>query len=104
MPPVWAAPMAKNGGLGLAAISYVGVDYLRHLSPSWHTRLQPTLWVVLALIAVTRVPFYKHWSSEFRSAIPFIASMLFMLCALLFEVLSVRFVTAVLGLDWHRYE
>ncbi|XP_044476041.1 uncharacterized protein LOC123203659 [Mangifera indica] len=28
--------------------------------------------------------------------------MIFMLSALLFEALSVRFVTAVLGLDWHR--
>ncbi|XP_010260974.1 PREDICTED: uncharacterized protein LOC104599921 [Nelumbo nucifera] len=97
----WAAAMVKKGGLGLAAISYVGVDYLRHLSPSWHSRLQPTLWVVLALAAVTRVPFYRHWSSEFRAVIPFIASMVFMLGALLVEALSVRSVTAVLGLDWH---
>jgi hypothetical protein len=83
-------------------MSYVAIDYLRHLSPTWHARLQPALWSMLALIAVIRVPFYKHWSSEFRAAIPFVASMLFMLSALLFEALSVRFVTAVLGLDWHR--
>ncbi|XP_028081834.1 uncharacterized protein LOC114283206 [Camellia sinensis] len=36
------------------------------------------------------------------SALPFVAALLFMLSALLFEALSVRFVTAVLGLDWHR--
>ncbi|KAF8404441.1 hypothetical protein HHK36_009326 [Tetracentron sinense] len=98
--PPWAAA-AKKGGLGLAAMTYVGVDYLRHLSPSWHARLQPMLWTVLALAALTRVPFYKHWTSEFRSALPFVASMFFMLFTLLLEALSVRFVTAVLGLDWH---
>lgn len=97
-------PAARNGGgLCIAAMSYVLVDYLRHLSPTWHSRLQPALWTVLALIAVTRVPFYRHWNAEFRAAIPFVASMVFMLSALLFEALSVRFVTAVLGLDWHRY-
>ncbi|KAJ7974051.1 Sphingomyelin synthetase family protein [Quillaja saponaria] len=94
--------VTKIGGLGVAAISYVAVDYLRHLSPTWHARLQPTLWSILALIAVVRVPFYKHWTSEFRAAIPFVASMVFMLSALLFEALSVRFVTAVLGLDWNH--
>ncbi|GMP79857.1 hypothetical protein CsSME_00035206 [Camellia sinensis var. sinensis] len=92
----------RGGGLGLAAMSYVGVDYLRYLAPSWHEKLQPLLWTVLALIAVVRVPFYKHWSAELRSALPFVAALLFMLSALLFEALSVRFVTAVLGLDWHR--
>ncbi|KAI8560226.1 hypothetical protein RHMOL_Rhmol04G0239400 [Rhododendron molle] len=93
----------RGGGLGIAAMAYVGVDYLRYLSPSLHERLQPALWTVLALVAVSRVPFYKHWSAELRSALPFVAAMLFMLSALLFEALSVRFVTAVLGLDWHRY-
>ncbi|KAK9111214.1 hypothetical protein Scep_018733 [Stephania cephalantha] len=99
MTPPWST---ANGGLGMAAISYVAVDYLRHVSPAWHEWLQPTLWAVLALAAVVRVPFYKHWSSEFRSALPFIASMLFMLSAFLCEALSVRSVTAVLGLEWHR--
>lgn len=93
----------RGGGLGIAAMAYVGVDYLRYLSPSLHERLMPALWIGLALIAVSRVPFYKHWSAELRSALPFVAAMLFMLSALLFEALSVRFVTAVLGLDWHRY-
>ncbi|KAJ8762097.1 hypothetical protein K2173_007150 [Erythroxylum novogranatense] len=95
-------PATAADGLGVAAMSYVAVDYLRHLSPTWHQRLQPALWSILALIAISRVPFYRHWSSEFRAAIPFVASMLFMLACLLFEALSVRFVTAVLGLDWHR--
>ncbi|KAL6524950.1 hypothetical protein OROMI_030543 [Orobanche minor] len=89
-------------GLGIAAIAYVGVDYLRHISPAWHELLQPALWAALAIAAVIRVPFYKHWSLELRAAIPFILSMLFMLCALLFEAISVRSVTAVLGLDWHN--
>ncbi|KAJ6681490.1 hypothetical protein OIU74_019886 [Salix koriyanagi] len=81
----WFSPPKTTAGLGLAAISYVAVDYLRHLSPTWHERLQPALWSILALIAITRVPFYKHWSSEFRAAIPFVASMLFMLACLLFR-------------------
>ncbi|KAE8724189.1 ATP synthase delta chain [Hibiscus syriacus] len=95
-------PMVKNGGLGMTAIAYVAIDYLRILSPTWHERLQPLLWSLLALAAITRVPFYRHWSSEFGAAIPFLASMIFMLSALLFETLNVRFVTAVLGLDWHN--
>ncbi|KAH6824109.1 Sphingomyelin synthetase family protein [Perilla frutescens var. hirtella] len=92
----------SSAGLGIAAIAYVGVDYLRHLSPAWHERLQPALWVTLAIAAVIRVPFYKHWSLELKAAIPFIFSMLFMLSALLFEAISVRSVTAVLGLSWHK--
>lgn len=93
--------MVSVGGLGVCAVSYVGVDYLRHLSPDWHARLQPVLWAALALTAVVRVPFYKHWPEELRVVIPFVASMFFMLSALLCEALSVRFVSAVLGLDWH---
>ncbi|XP_047938129.1 protein PHLOEM UNLOADING MODULATOR [Salvia hispanica] len=92
----------SSSGLGIAAIAYVGVDYLRHLSPLWHERLQPLLWVALAIAALVRVPFYKHWSLELRAAIPFILSILFMLSALLFEAISVRSVTAVLGLNWHN--
>ncbi|KAL3504494.1 hypothetical protein ACH5RR_034335 [Cinchona calisaya] len=92
----------RRSGLGLAAIAYVGVDYLRHLSPLWHGRLQPLLWTFFAIAAIIRVPVYKHWSSELRSALPFIFSLVFMLSALLFEAISVRFVTVVLGLDWHN--
>ncbi|XP_073275877.1 protein PHLOEM UNLOADING MODULATOR-like [Primulina huaijiensis] len=90
------------GGLGLTAIAYVGIDYLRHLSPPWHERLQPVLWAAFAIAAVMRVVVYKHWSLELRAAIPFILSMIFMLSALLFEAISVRSVTAVLGLEWHN--
>ncbi|KAM3305667.1 protein PHLOEM UNLOADING MODULATOR [Capsicum chacoense] len=91
-----------GGGLGFAAIAYIGVDYLRFISPVWHDRLQPALWTILAIAAIIRVPFYKHWSLELRSAIPFIFAMLFLLSALLFEAISVRSVTAVLGLDWNN--
>ncbi|TMW87751.1 hypothetical protein EJD97_019526 [Solanum chilense] len=91
----------RGGGLGFAAIAYIGVDYLRFISPAWHDRLQPVLWTILAIAAIIRVPFYKHWSSELRSAIPFIFAMLFLLSALLFEAISVRSVTAVLGLEWN---
>ncbi|CAN8291165.1 unnamed protein product [Cochlearia groenlandica] len=92
----------SGAGLGIAAISYVAIDYMRYVSPLWHSRLQPVLWSVLALSVLTRVPFYKHWSAELRAALPFLASIVFMLLALLFEALCVRSVTAVLGLDWHR--
>ncbi|XP_047328720.1 protein PHLOEM UNLOADING MODULATOR [Impatiens glandulifera] len=92
----------RDSGLGISSMAYVGVDYLRILSPNWHARLQPVLWTVLALAAVSRIPYYKHWPAELRSALPFVASMLFLLSTLLFEALSVRFVTAVLGLNWHR--
>ncbi|KAK4280229.1 hypothetical protein QN277_011876 [Acacia crassicarpa] len=95
-------PAARSGGLGIAAMCYITIDYLRHISPTWHSRLQPALWFLLALIAISRIPFYKHWSAEFRAAIPFLASMVFMLSAFLVEIISVRSVTAVLGLDWHR--
>eukprot|EP01018_Ginkgo_biloba_P018523 Gb_00668 [translate_table: standard] len=91
-----------RGGLGVAAICYVGVDYLRTISREWHATLQPLLWLVLALAAIVRAPFYPHWSTELRSALPFIGSMIFMLAALSVEAISVQFVTAVLGLDWHR--
>ncbi|GJS36055.1 sphingomyelin synthetase family protein isoform 1 [Tanacetum coccineum] len=92
-----------GGGLGVVAVAYIGVDYVRHLSPSWHSEvIQPLLWVVLAIIAVARVPFYKHWSAELRSSLVFILSLLFMLSTLLYEMISVRSVTAVLGLTWHR--
>ncbi|KAK6115070.1 hypothetical protein DH2020_007339 [Rehmannia glutinosa] len=103
-PPISRRPHGGGGsvGLGIAAIAYVSIDYLRHFSPVWHERLQPALWAALAIAAVIRVPFYKHWSLEMRAAIPFIFSIIFMLSALLFEMISVRSVTAVLGLDWHN--
>lgn len=94
----------KNSSLGFAAISFICIDYLRHASPSLHQKVQPLLWGVLALAAIVRIPSYKHWSLEFRSAIPFIASMFLMLFTLLLEAMAVRFTTAVLGLSWHRYD
>jgi len=90
------------GGLGVAAAAYVGVDYLRYLSPAWHGRLQPALWAALALAAAARAPFYRHWSAELRAALPFLGSIAFMLAAFLCEAISVRFVSAVMGLHWHR--
>lgn len=91
-----------RGGLGVAAFCYIAIDYLRKLQPSWHATLQPLLWGVLALAAICRAPFYPHWPVELRSALPFVGSMLFMLAAITVEAISVQFVTAVLGLDWHR--
>ncbi|GAB2229755.1 hypothetical protein Droror1_Dr00014009 [Drosera rotundifolia] len=104
----WLLPIKRcsggcgGRGLGIAAILYITVDYLREISPPLHSRVQPILWSLLALAVVVRIPFYRHWSAEFRSAVPFVASVFFLLFTLLFEALSVRFVTAVLGLDWHR--
>ncbi|KAH7837806.1 hypothetical protein Vadar_018217 [Vaccinium darrowii] len=89
----------KRWWLGTVAMAYVGVDYMRYLSPSLHECLMPALWIALALITVSRIPLYKHRSVELPSALPFVAAMLFMLSALFFEALSVRFVTAILGLD-----
>ncbi|EEC77275.1 hypothetical protein OsI_15905 [Oryza sativa Indica Group] len=90
-----------GGGLGVAAAAYVGVDYLRYLSPAWHGRLMPALWAALALAAAARAPFYRHWSAELRAALPFLGSIAFMLGAFLCEAVSVRFVSAVMGLQWH---
>ncbi|KAL2894273.1 Phosphatidylinositol:ceramide inositolphosphotransferase [Bienertia sinuspersici] len=98
----WWLPIRRGGGLGVAAIAYITIDYIREISPLWHSRLQPVLWSCLSLIVLARIFTYRHWSSEFRAAIPFVASIFFLLSALLFEALSVRSVTAVLGLDWHR--
>ncbi|KAL3513897.1 hypothetical protein ACH5RR_026614, partial [Cinchona calisaya] len=92
----------RQNGLGLVAITYLGVDYLRHLSPLWHGRLQPVLWTAFSIAIVLRVPFYKHWSTELRSALPFMFSLVFMLFALLLEAILVRFTTVVLGSDWHN--
>jgi hypothetical protein len=95
-------PVAAGGGLGLAAAAYVGVDYLRHLSPSWHERLRPALWAVLALATAARAPFYRRWDAELRAAPRFLAVLVFMLAALLCEAISLRFINTVLGLQWHR--
>nr|TKW04380.1 hypothetical protein SEVIR_7G105432v2 [Setaria viridis] len=84
------------GGLGIAVLAYVGVD----LSPAWHDRLQPALWAALA--AAARAPFYRHLSAELRAALPFLGSIAFMLAAFLCEAISVRFVSAVMALQWHR--
>uniref|UniRef100_A0A0E0HYM0 Sphingomyelin synthase-like domain-containing protein n=1 Tax=Oryza nivara TaxID=4536 RepID=A0A0E0HYM0_ORYNI len=97
---------AGAGGLGLAAAAYVGVDYARrHLPPAWwrwHGRLQPALWGALALAAAARAPFYRRWDAELRAAPRFLAAMALMLAAFLCEAVSVRFVSTVLGLHWHR--
>ncbi|KAK6131444.1 hypothetical protein DH2020_034810 [Rehmannia glutinosa] len=58
-PPI-SRPRHGGGGsvgLGIAAIAYVSIDYLRHFSPAWHERLQPALWAALArrLRSVTAV-------------------------------------------------
>uniref|UniRef100_A0ACD5ZAR4 Uncharacterized protein n=1 Tax=Avena sativa TaxID=4498 RepID=A0ACD5ZAR4_AVESA len=90
------------GGLSLAAAAYVGVDYLSHLSPSLRGRLQPALWATLALATAARAPFYRRWDAEIRAAPQFLAALIFMLATLLCEAISVRFVSTVLGLQWHR--
>ncbi|KAM3208962.1 hypothetical protein ACQJBY_063569 [Aegilops geniculata] len=100
-PPAPRRPLAA-GGLGLAAAAYVGVDYLSRASPSLHGRMQPAIWAALALATAARAPFYRRWDAEIRAAPWFLAAMLLMLAALLCEAISVRFVSSVLGLRWHR--
>ena len=106
MPPPRPAarrPSLAVGGLSLVVAAYVGVDCLSHQYPSLHGRLQPVLWATLALATAARAPFYSRWESEIRAAPRFLAAMIFMLVALLCEAISVRFVSTVLGLQWHRY-
>ncbi|KAK3158139.1 hypothetical protein QOZ80_2AG0133360 [Eleusine coracana subsp. coracana] len=103
--PVPRPPLRAGGrrrSLGLAAVAYVAVDYLGHLSPTWHGRLQPALWAALALATAARAPFYRRWDAELRAAPRFLAALAFMLAAFLCEAISVRFVSTVLGLQWHR--
>lgn len=56
----------------------------------------------LALAAAARAPFYRRWDAELRAAPRFLAAMALMLAAFLCEAISVRFVSTVLGLQWHR--
>lgn len=87
--------------LGAAAVSYIALDYLRETNPTLHNVSQPLLWGALAAAAALRAPWYGHWPLELRAAPAFLACLLFMLCALCIEAISVQFVTAVLGLSWH---
>ncbi|VAI84387.1 uncharacterized protein LOC119341822 isoform X1 [Triticum dicoccoides] len=102
VPPPACRRSLAAGGLGLAAAAYVGVDYLSRTSPSLHGRLQPAIWAALALATAARAPFYRRWDAEIRAAPWFLAAMIFMFAALLCEAISVRFVSSVLGLRWHR--
>lgn len=87
--------------LGLAAVSYVGVDYLREVAPGLHEVLRPLLWGFFAIAAAVRAPYYEYWHRELRSLGLFLGSLVFMLSALCVEAMAVQYVTTVLGLDWH---
>lgn len=87
--------------LGVAAMAYVGVDYLRELAPGLHEVLQPLLWGFFAAAATVRAPHYDYWTEEVRSIRIFLASLVFMLACLCVEAMAVQYVTTVLGLDWH---
>jgi hypothetical protein len=87
--------------LGVAAVAYVGVDYLREVAPELHKVLRPLLWGFFAVAAAVRAPYYEYWQREFRAVGLFLGSLVFMLCALCVEALAVQYVTTVLGLDWH---
>ncbi|CAK9196290.1 unnamed protein product [Sphagnum troendelagicum] len=93
------APYPK--ALGVAALCYVGVDYLREVAPELHAFLRPCLWGFFAVAAAARAPFYEYWNRELRSVGLFLGSLVFMLSALCIEALAVQYVTTVLGLDWH---
>lgn len=85
----------------MAAVAYVGVDYLREVAPTLHQVLQPCLWAFFAIAAAVRAPSYEYWTRELRSIGIFLASLLFMLGSLCVEAMAVQYVTTVLGLDWH---
>ncbi|XP_024386487.1 protein PHLOEM UNLOADING MODULATOR [Physcomitrium patens] len=87
--------------LGVAAVAYVAVDYLREVAPGLHQVLQPCLWGFFAVAAAVRAPYYDYWTREFRSIGIFLASLVFMLSCLCVEAMAVQYVTTVLGLDWH---
>lgn len=87
--------------LGIAALSYIALDYLRVTQPALHASTQPVLWGSLAIAAALRAPWYRHWLKELRAAPAFVACLLFMLGSLCIEAIAVQFVTAVLGLSWH---
>lgn len=98
-------------GLGLVALAYVAVDVAReHLSssawlqipPSIAELIQPGLWGSLAICALFETPHYAHWGLEIRAFPKFLACLVFMVGAIMTEVVMVQFVTAVLGLDWHK--
>lgn len=87
--------------LGVAAVAYVGVDYLREVAPGLHQVLQPCLWGFFAVAAAVRAPYYEYWTRELRSIGIFLGSLVFMLSCLCIEAMAVQYVTTVLGLDWH---
>lgn len=87
--------------LGVAAVAYVGVDYLREFAPGLHEVLQPLLWGFFAVAAAVRASSYEYWSWEVRSSGIFVGSLVFMLSCLSIEAMAVHYVTTVLGLDWH---
>lgn len=87
--------------LGVAAVSYVAVDYLREIAPELHEVVQPLLWIFFAAAAAVRTPSYGYWTREVQSIKIFVASLVFMLACLCVEAMAVQYVTTVLGLDWH---
>lgn len=97
-----ASSTSRRHLLGAMALLYVSLDYLRVIAPALHSTLQPLLWAGLALAAASRTPFYPHWSLELRAIPAFLGSLLFMLGSLCIEAIAVQFVTAVLGLSWHK--
>lgn len=87
--------------VGVAAVAYVGVDYLREVAPGLHQVLQPCLWCFFAAAAAIRAPYYEYWTRELRSIGIFLGSLIFMISCLCIEAMAVQYVTTVLGLDWH---
>ncbi|KAG0613952.1 hypothetical protein M758_6G140300 [Ceratodon purpureus] len=87
--------------LGVVAVVYIGIDYLREVDSDLHKVLRPLLSGVLAVVAIARAPYYDYWTQELSSIGIFIKSLLFMLSCLCIEAIMMQYVTVVLGLDWH---
>ena len=90
----------------MVAISYVALDYWKdhtsYFPPQYAKYVQPVLWLVLIMMALSKVPHYKHWRLEIRQSPKFFAAVLFMTAMLFTETLFVQLVSVMPGLDWHR--
>ena len=87
--------------LGMIAMAYIGIDFLKEIVPELHNILRPLLWGIFAIAIMVRGWYYEYWTKELQSSRIFIGSLIFMLSCLCIEAIALQYVTTVLGLDWH---
>ena len=87
--------------LGMIAMAYIGIDYLKEIVLELHNILRPLLWGIFAIAIIVRGWHYEYWTKELQSSRIFIGSLIFMLSCLCIEAIALQYVTIVLGLDWH---